>query len=87
MSVGLAFSVIQITNLLLPGLVIHKLKADSSLFGLLEMAAAITGMAVLAIAGLPSVARKTVLNAGNRSTPLAFGNGWPQEYQHAKHTG
>lgn len=57
-TVGLAFAVIQITNLLLPGFVIHQLKGDSKLFGMLEMAAAISGMAALGVAGLPAVARK-----------------------------
>jgi MFS family permease len=57
-TVGLAFAVIQITNLLLPGFVIHKLGGDSHLFGILEMTAAIAGMAALALAGFPPVAKK-----------------------------
>lgn len=56
-TVGLAFAVIQITNLLLPGFVIRSLGGDSGLFGLLEMAAAIAGMAALAVVGLPSIAK------------------------------
>ena len=54
-SVALAFAVVQITNLLLPGFVINALGGDSKLFGLMEMAAAIAGMGALAVAGLPSV--------------------------------
>lgn len=50
-TVGLAFAVIQITNLLLPGFVIRFLGGDSGLFGLLEMAAAIAGMVALAVVG------------------------------------
>ncbi|MDA9448239.1 MFS transporter [Bradyrhizobium sp. CCBAU 21360] len=57
-TVGLAFAVIQITNLLLPGFVIHSLGGGSDLFGMLEMTAAIAGMAALAIAGIPAFARK-----------------------------
>lgn len=57
-TVGLAFAVIQITNLLLPGFVIRFLGGDSSLFGLLEMAAAIAGMVALAVVGLPSIAER-----------------------------
>lgn len=57
-AVGLAFAVIQITNLLLPGFVIHSLGGGSRLFGTLEMTAAIAGMAALAVAGIPAVARK-----------------------------
>ncbi|WP_244628283.1 MFS transporter [Tardiphaga robiniae] len=57
-TVGLAFAVIQITNLLLPGFVIRSLDGDSSLFGLLEMAAAIAGTVALAVIGLPSIAKR-----------------------------
>ncbi|WNJ87993.1 MFS transporter [Bosea sp. 685] len=57
-TVGLAFAVIQITNLLLPGFVIRSLDGDSGLFGLLEMAAAITGMVALAVVGFPSIAKR-----------------------------
>ncbi|RZN16262.1 MFS transporter [Bradyrhizobium sp. Leo121] len=57
-TVGLAFAVIQITNLLLPGFVIHALGGGSDLFGMLEMTAAIAGMAALAVAGIPALARK-----------------------------
>lgn len=57
-TVGLAFAVIQITNLLLPGFVIHSLGGGSSLFGTLEMTAAIAGMAALAVAGIPMLARQ-----------------------------
>ncbi|WP_245476856.1 MFS transporter [Bradyrhizobium sp. Leo170] len=57
-TVGLAFAVIQITNLLLPGFVIHALGGGSDLFGMLEMTAAIAGMTALAVAGIPALARK-----------------------------
>nr|WP_279630544.1 MFS transporter [Paraburkholderia aspalathi] len=57
-TVGLAFAVIQITNLLLPGFVVHKLRGNGDLFGVLEMTAAIAGMAALAAGGCPPVARK-----------------------------
>jgi MFS family permease len=57
-TVGLAFALIQITNLLLPGFVIRSLGGDSGLFGLLEMAAAITGMAALAVVGFPFIAKR-----------------------------
>ncbi|WP_375791491.1 MFS transporter (plasmid) [Bradyrhizobium sp. vgs-9] len=57
-TVGLAFAVIQITNLLLPGFVIHSLGGGSNLFGTLEMTAAIAGMAALAVAGIPMLARQ-----------------------------
>ncbi|QPF90825.1 MFS transporter [Bradyrhizobium commune] len=57
-TVGLAFAVIQVTNLLLPGFVIRSLGGDSGLFGLLEMAAAITGIVALAVVGLPSIAKR-----------------------------
>lgn len=57
-SVGLVFAVIQITNLLLPGFVSHSLGGGSRLFGTLEMTAAIAGMAALAAAGIPAVARR-----------------------------
>ncbi|MBK3666356.1 MFS transporter [Bradyrhizobium diazoefficiens] len=67
-TVGLAFAVIQITNLLLPGFVIHSLGGGSNLFGTLEMTAAIAGMAALAIAGMPMFARKL---AGATATILA----------------
>ncbi|WMY10910.1 MFS transporter [Paraburkholderia phenoliruptrix] len=56
-TVGLAFAVIQITNLLLPGFVIRSLGGDSRLFGSLEMAAAISGMVALATASVGSVAK------------------------------
>nr|WP_249157183.1 MFS transporter [Bradyrhizobium sp. KB893862 SZCCT0404] len=56
-TVGLAFAVIQITNLLLPGFVIRSLGGDSGLFGLLEMAAAITGTVALALVGFTSIAK------------------------------
>ncbi|BBO08488.1 MULTISPECIES: hypothetical protein [Bradyrhizobium] len=49
---------IQITNLLLPDFVIHSLGGGSDLFGMLEMTAAIAGMAALALAGIPALARK-----------------------------
>ncbi|TDK31816.1 MFS transporter [Rhizobium deserti] len=42
---GLSYSIIQVTNLLLPGFVINNLHGDSSLFGTLEMVAAIAGAA------------------------------------------
>ncbi|WP_314962684.1 MFS transporter [Bradyrhizobium cosmicum] len=67
-TVGLAFAVIQITNLLLPGFVIHSLGGGSDLFGMLEMTAAIAGMTALAIAGIPVFARKM---AGATATVLA----------------
>ncbi|MDA9393083.1 MFS transporter [Bradyrhizobium sp. CCBAU 45394] len=57
-TVGLAFAVIQITNLLLPGFVIRSLGGDSGLFGFLEMAAAITGMVALAVVSFPSIAKR-----------------------------
>ncbi|MBR0766457.1 MFS transporter [Bradyrhizobium japonicum] len=57
-TVGLAFAVIQITNLLLPGFVVHALGGGSRLFGTLEMTAAAAGMAALAVAGVQAVARK-----------------------------
>ncbi|WP_321897189.1 MFS transporter [Burkholderia cepacia] len=56
-TVGLAFAVIQVTNLLLPGFVIRSLGGDSSLFGSLEMAAAISGMVALAAASVASIAK------------------------------
>lgn len=56
-TVGLAFAVIQVTNLLLPGFVIRSLDGDSRLFGSLEMAAAISGMVALAAASVPSIAK------------------------------
>lgn len=57
-TVGLAFAVIQITNLLLPGFVVHSLGGGSHRFGTLEMTAAVAGMAALAVAGIPAVARR-----------------------------
>lgn len=57
-TVGLAFAVIQITNLLLPGFVIHSLGGGSDLFGVLEMAAAIAGMVALVVASIPALARR-----------------------------
>ncbi|MCK1479560.1 MFS transporter [Bradyrhizobium sp. 197] len=65
-SVGLVFAVIQITNLLLPGFVSHSLGGGSRLFGTLEMTAAIAGMAALAAAGIPAVARRMA----RMTTPL-----------------
>ncbi|MGY3287263.1 hypothetical protein ACVWWP_000330 [Bradyrhizobium sp. LM3.6] len=68
-SVGLVFAVIQITNLLLPGFVSHSLGGGSRLFGTLEMTAAIAGMAALAAAGIPAVARRMA----RMTTPLVAG--------------
>ncbi|NKL37145.1 MFS transporter [Rhizobium leguminosarum bv. viciae] len=42
---GLYYAIIQVTNLLLPGFVTNNLHGDSSLFGTLEMAAALAGAA------------------------------------------
>ena len=60
-TVGLAFAVMQITNLLLPGFVVHALGGDSNLFGPLEMVAVAAGMVAVAAASIPSVASR--LNA------------------------
>ncbi|WP_287161445.1 MFS transporter [Mesorhizobium sp.] len=57
-TVGLAFAVIQITNLLLPGFVTRSLSGDSGLFGLLEMTAAVAGMLALAVVGIASIAER-----------------------------
>ncbi|SCB37936.1 Major Facilitator Superfamily protein [Rhizobium miluonense] len=56
-TVGVSFAVIKITNLLLPGFVVRALNGDSSLFGTLEMVAAICGTAAVAIASLPRCIR------------------------------
>lgn len=50
---------IQITNLLLPDFAIHSLGGGSDLFGMLEMTAAIAGMAALALAGIPALRQET----------------------------
>ncbi|TBE57801.1 MFS transporter [Rhizobium beringeri] len=42
---GLSYSIVQVTNLLLPGFVTNSLHGDSSLFGMLEMVAALAGAA------------------------------------------
>ncbi|MBY5346063.1 MFS transporter [Rhizobium leguminosarum] len=42
---GLSYSILQVTNLLLPGFVTNSLHGDSSLFGTLEMVAALAGAA------------------------------------------
>ncbi|WP_158511643.1 MFS transporter [Bradyrhizobium sp. CCGE-LA001] len=57
-AVGLAFSIIQTTNLLLPGFVVHELEGSTSLFGLLEMIAAIAGFAAVAVSAHQSLADK-----------------------------
>lgn len=57
-TVGLAFALIQITNLLLPGFVTRSLSGDSGLFGLLEMTAAAAGMVALGVVGIPSIAER-----------------------------
>ncbi|MEI9425987.1 MFS transporter [Mesorhizobium sp. Cs1299R1N1] len=56
-TVGVSFAVIKITNLLLPGFVVRALDGNSSLFGTLEMMAAICGTAAVAIASLPRFVR------------------------------
>jgi MFS family permease len=49
-TVGLAYSVVQVTNLLLPGFVADSLHGGSALFGTLEMTAAIAGaVSVMAV--------------------------------------
>ncbi|MBN9561770.1 MAG: MFS transporter [Alphaproteobacteria bacterium] len=49
---GLSYAIIQVTNLLLPGFVTNSLRGDSSLFGTLEMVAALAGAAsVLLLSG------------------------------------
>ncbi|MGV7213395.1 MFS transporter [Bradyrhizobium sp. UFLA05-112] len=57
-AVGLAFSIIQTTNLLLPGFVVHELKGSTSLFGTLEMIAAAAGFAAVAGSAHHSLADK-----------------------------
>jgi len=57
-SVGLAFAVVQIANLLLPGFVSRSLNGGSNLFGLMEMVAAGAGIAATAIGSFQKVARK-----------------------------
>jgi MFS family permease len=49
-TVGLAYSVVQVTNLLLPGFVAQSLQGGSALFGTLEMTAAIAGAVSVMVA-------------------------------------
>ncbi|WP_457578167.1 MFS transporter [Ensifer adhaerens] len=56
-TVGVSFAVIKITNLLLPGFVVRALGGSSSLFGTLEMVAAICGTVAVAIASLARFVR------------------------------
>ncbi|WP_426424166.1 MFS transporter [Bradyrhizobium genosp. A] len=57
-AVGLAFALIQTTNLLLPGFVVNKLEGSTRLFGALEMIAATAGFVAVAITASPSLAEK-----------------------------
>ncbi|MBO1909392.1 MFS transporter [Microvirga sp. 3-52] len=56
-TVGLAYSVVQVTNLLLPGFVTDSLHGGSSLFGTLEMTAAIAGAVSAMVASTERVAK------------------------------
>ncbi|WP_342727341.1 MFS transporter [Bradyrhizobium sp. B097] len=57
-AVGLAFAIIQTTNLLLPGFVVNRLGGSTSLFGALEMIAATAGFVAVAISASPSSAER-----------------------------
>jgi MFS family permease len=56
-TVGLAYSVVQVTNLLLPGFVAHSLQGGSALFGTLEMTAAIAGAVLVMVASTERISR------------------------------
>jgi MFS family permease len=56
-TVGLAYSVVQVTNLLLPGFVAGSLHGGSSLFGTLEMTAAIAGAVSVMVASTERMSR------------------------------
>ncbi|MCA1476784.1 MFS transporter [Bradyrhizobium sp. NBAIM08] len=57
-SVGLAFAIIQTTNLLLPGFVVNRLEGSTSLFGALEMIAATAGFVAVVISASTSSAER-----------------------------
>jgi hypothetical protein len=56
-TVGVAFSVVQVTNLLLPGFVADSLQGGSALFGTLEMTAAIAGAVSAMVASTERISR------------------------------
>ncbi|NLS20739.1 MFS transporter [Rhizobium sp. P40RR-XXII] len=60
--VGLAFALVQIANLLLPGFVYHTLDGDSDLYGLMEMVATGGGIAAIAVSSTRKIAEKLKRN-------------------------
>lgn len=56
-TVGVAFSVVQVTNLLLPGFIAESLQGGSALFGTLEMTAAIAGAVSAMVASTERISR------------------------------
>jgi hypothetical protein len=56
-TVGVAFSVVQVTNLLLPGFVADSLQGGSALFGTLEMTAAMAGAVSAMVASTERISR------------------------------